>query len=1232
MFEDIVNISAWIYILPILFLFIGIFLEKLVFKKKKTGVFDDSLFEKIIKNVPNPTAIFKPDGNIIYANEKFSSLTGTDFKKSKIAWTDIIAEDNLENLIQTTNRQFGNTSLTSDSYEIAINDKTGQRHYFLLNLGPLNETEYWIASFSDIKDRKIIEKELEQSKKYAELLLTIVPNPVYTVDNDLNILSWNKKACEITGFDNDDVIGKKFNFFFADHFKTDEFLKFSGKEILIISKGGILKHILLNINNISDFKGEKVGGIVSFEDITESKKREEILRKNEEQLTAVFSNMVVGFINLNRNGRYVYANKRWAEMLGVDTYDVYDLDFIESVYEEDKDKIENVLNDLIDSKIKDKNLDVRFLTDSGDIFWGSVSLSSVKGEKRIESIVGIVADVTAQKEHEIDIYRQKQFMEVLIDTIPIPLYYKDMEGRYLGCNRHFQNLFDMPKEEIVGKTSFKLIKEDVAERHHNMDKKIASSSDNEIHTLEMHYDNAPFKNIDSDKWHDIIFYKAAFKNFDGKNAGIIGTMVDVTDITRMEKSLKYKTDFENIILELSTEYVTLPSKLIDEGINKGLLKIADFIKADRVYIYLFDENGHKLNLTHIYSDETIPAEFRKNDTLDPTSFSEWFKRFTTSKPVKITDIEQLEGHRTEEKLILMSEGVKSLVVFPLIYEKGLSGIMGIESINFSSDWDDETLGLLQLAAEVFVNALNKKWKEDYLEKAKHDAESASKAKTNFLANMSHEIRTPLNGIIGMSKILLRSALSSNQKEYVKMIDISAVSLLDIINDILDISKIEADKIELEIADFNLREVINQVVSFFELRMSEKELNFNLKIKSSIPHMLKGDSLRLRQILINLLGNAIKFTDKGSVSLKIDIESLTSKECTLVFEVEDTGIGIEKESLDRIFENFTQSDISTTRKYGGTGLGLTITKRFIDMMKGDISVESEVGKGSIFRVSLTFPISDVYETNIKKSKLPQDEVPYIKLEDIPKMRHLIVEDNAVNRKYMEALFTHMKHEFVCVENGKKSIEKLSKDTKFDAIFMDENMPEMDGIAATKKIRELGINIPIIALTASALKGDKERFLNVGMNYYLPKPVDENLLLEILSDISKGKSSIISNKKNNKTVKHLIDKNEFLRYLSTDSLNTYVEMIDSFLSNNKDRKENIEHYSKEKDYKELKRLLHKIKGAVSVFFAYEVKDNIEKAENYLNTDNFDDFISIKDTIINQLEDLEIELEDIKKSITE
>ena len=400
----------------------------------------------------------------------------------------------------------------------------------------------------------------------------------------------------------------------------------------------------------------------------------------------------------------------------------------------------------------------------------------------------------------------------------------------------------------------------------------------------------------------------------------------------------------------------------------------------------------------------------------------------------------------------------------------------------------------------FMDITEQKVLEMELLKSKELAESASKAKTDFLANMSHEIRTPLNGIIGFTHLLMKSNLKKDQAEYMTTINESATSLMEIVNDVLDFSKIESGKLELDIEKVNLYKLTNQVINLFKFQANKKNITLTLNIDSTIPQYIQADSVRLKQIVMNLLSNAIKFTHFGEIRLDIDaVGPLDKNEATIKFSVKDTGIGIKVDNNEKIFNSFVQEDNSTNRKFGGTGLGLSISNQLLALMDSKLQLISKYGDGSDF-----YFIIKVKKSNPKKKiSTPSTQTLVGSAMDaeniLTDIKVLLVEDNKINMLLAKTLIKRIITNCTIFEakDGNEAVEVYSKE-KPDVILMDIQMPNKNGYEATDEIRQFqdAKNIPIIAITAGIMVGDKEKCFEAGMDDYLPKPIIQSDLEKIL----------------------------------------------------------------------------------------------------------------------------------------
>jgi len=473
------------------------------------------------------------------------------------------------------------------------------------------------------------------------------------------------------------------------------------------------------------------------------------------------------------------------------------------------------------------------------------------------------------------------------------------------------------------------------------------------------------------------------------------------------------------------------------------------------------------------------------------------------------------------------------------------------------------------------------------QKEKEVAERTAQLKQQFMANMSHEIRTPMNAIVGMTRLLLGKGPREDQMRYLKAIQQSADNLLVIINDILDLSKIEAGKIVIEQTDFSLREVVQSVRDMLMLKAEEKHIDFKLHIDPQIPYRLVGDPTRINQILINLAGNAVKFTEKGYVEVNASVQKVEDKTYWLQLDVTDTGIGIAPDYVDRIFESFTQAGTDVARKFGGTGLGLTISRQLATLMHGDILVKSQLGKGTTFTVLLPLEKSEV-QTETASASVVDDAT----MHQLNKVKLLLVEDNEFNRMVAEDTLKELIPDIIIdiAVNGKEAVTRVQQE-HYDVVLMDIQMPVMDGVAATKAIRTLPGDVRdtrIIAMTANVLQEDVQQYFEAGMNAYVSKPFHTDELLLKMASVLEGKALNSNHKKEEvkqepvATLPALPEKVTEMQFLqqftggSREKMNKYIGM---FLDNAPRLLKQIDDAFAVKDFNNVKIAAHSLKPQLS-----------------------------------------------------
>ncbi|WP_084458380.1 response regulator [Desulfocurvus vexinensis] len=575
--------------------------------------------------------------------------------------------------------------------------------------------------------------------------------------------------------------------------------------------------------------------------------------------------------------------------------------------------------------------------------------------------------------------------------------------------------------------------------------------------------------------------------------GLDGLLLTAVDITKRRHSeavtyLLYRiSDAVSATRDLHHLYETI------HGIFMETLRARNF------FIALLDEKNDRLVFPY-FRDEVDGSFFEIRNLSDPGTSSLTLEVIRTGKPLMMTRAEMIERR---QRTGLTPVGTLSRVWLgvPLVVRDKVIGAMAVQDYTDPAYFSRDDIGILEAVSRQVALAIERKMSEEALHEAGRAAEAASRSKSEFLANMSHEIRTPLNGILGMADLTLDSELTTEQRANLEMLRDSGRALLRVLNDILDISKIEAGKLELTEERFALRQFVRSVAEIFTVEVRRKGVDLRWTVADEVPDLLLGDGGRLRQVLVNLVGNAVKFTDQGEVTVAVTREALLAgpgadapgAPVVLRFSVRDTGCGIPADKQGEIFESFSQVDGSLRRRYQGTGLGLAISRRLAGMMGGGITVQSEPGRGSCFEFTAVCRVA----AGQAQAACPQGPCTPGPL------RILVAEDNMVNMIYARRILERMGHEVVTANSGRAVLEVMARE-RFDCVLMDIQMPDMDGLEATRRIREAAPGptprtVPIVAMTAHAMRGDRERFLAAGMDAYLAKPIEPEQLVRTLADV-------------------------------------------------------------------------------------------------------------------------------------
>jgi PAS domain S-box-containing protein len=950
----------------------------------------------------------------------------------------------------------------------------------------------------DLTERRQTEEALRESERRLADIINFLPDATLVIDREGKVIAWNRAIEAMTGIKASDILGKgnyeyslpfygerrpilvdlvlkpqkEIEVRYADIMRKDGTL--TGEAYMPNMKGGEV-YLLGSAAALYDSEGYVAGAIESIRNITERKSIERKLA-NESNKFMVLYDLALNMSaekSLEENMAFIVDKSR--ELLNADT------SYIALLDETGQDVRMHTLSGIRTEAFKQmrlplgkglyglvmethkgyiidnyfKNRDIKHVVDGIIADEGLISGMAVPvqiGDKSLGvlyvfnrrktlftkddldtlALLGNLAAVEIVRKHSSGALEgQLNFLQQLIDAIPTPIFYKDKKGVYLGCNRAFESFTGLTKEKMVGKTVYELFPEDLADIYYKTDNSLFQSPGIQIYEASaVHADGTR---------RDVMFNKAAYFDTKGRLAGLVGVILDITERKRSEEALQEARDYLNKVINLISD----PIFVKDEKHRLVLVNDAECNLIGRPPEEILGKTDYDF-----FPKEQVNVFWEMDDEV-----------FRTGK------------ENVNEEVITDNQGVTHTIVTKKVLYEDKAG-------------DKFIVGIIR-------DITDRKKAEDELRRAKDAAEDAARAKSEFLANMSHEIRTPMNAVIGLTGLLLNTDLNSDQHECVEIINSSGEALLAIINDILDYSKIEGGKRELEQQPFDLYECIESSMDLVAPKAAEKGIRLARTIDDQVPQSIIGDFTRLRQILVNLLSNAVKFTEAGHVSVTVASQQKGGR-YELCFTVRDTGIGIPPEKMNRLFQSFSQIDMSTTRKYGGTGLGLAISKKLTEMMGGKIWAESEMGKGSAFHFTIlaeTAPIGKPVRKLSKLEELPASRLGSLKL--------LLAEDNIVNQKVAQRMLKKLGYHADVVANGLEVLQALERQP-YDIILMDIQMPEMDGLEAAKAVHERWQKEAphIIAVTAHALDGDRERCLAAGMDDYIAKPMKIEELMEAL----------------------------------------------------------------------------------------------------------------------------------------
>jgi len=576
--------------------------------------------------------------------------------------------------------------------------------------------------------------------------------------------------------------------------------------------------------------------------------------------------------------------------------------------------------------------------------------------------------------------------------------------------------------------------------------------------------------------------------------------IDMTEQHQAELSLARGLVAERTQTGILRRLVQGRHESFQEDLEKALSQVAEFCHAEMGLLAQREDEG----MARIVAFAAKPGGASVPDLVMEELFSEAIARLKQDQHVVLRNIRQKLNGKQGQFFSWNRVLIRSLILVPVFDQGELCGCLGVHSRRRDKEWSNLEISMLRVVAEVMSAAWGRHRVEASLKETTEAARASNAAKSQFLANMSHEIRTPLNCVMGLSDHLFDLDPTEEQQQCLNLIRHSGDVLLNVINDILDLARIESGKVPLQLSDIKLDSLLKNTMGMFKGRAEEKGLNLDLRLDPLLPDEVRTDEVRLSQILTNLIGNAIKFTAEGSVTLVAEPVGPSGSDLHpwIRFRVEDTGIGIDDNKLDLIFDSFTQADASTTRNYGGTGLGLAISRSLADLMEGELTATSEVGAGSNFILELPMSVA-LGETDLATGNLMPNPTQ-VPTELPPGLKVLVVEDNIMNQVVAERILSSQGCEVMLADHGQQALDQLATLT-VDLVLMDYMMPGMDGPETTRRLRALGgrfAEIPVVALTANALDSHQQECLAAGMDGFLTKPIRKHELLKVLASLPKA----------------------------------------------------------------------------------------------------------------------------------